>query len=276
MNEPINLPFWESLKRTYLYAFINFGKILKIGLFWVVLIVLADWAMSFPSQCQAGQKCLGWQSNLSMLLATIAAAAVSVAFSREIILKEKRNWLQISFGRREIKYLFYNLLILLMIILAAAVLGVFYSLIMQLTGGVNSAGQLEQPMTLLIYLAAVLAVAVVVSRFCLVLPAVAVDNQKFSFATAFEVSKGNSNKIFLGLFLSSLPVLVALLAVSAFLQAAPIENWLAKLLISFVLVTLTMLNAILKACYLAHIYQYFIYFYNQRTAEVTAERSKLD
>lgn len=276
MNELINLPFGESLKRTYLYTIVHFGKVLKICSLWVLLLVLADWALSFPSQCREGQNCLGWQSNLSMLLAVIAAASVSVAFSREIILKEKKNWFNISFGRREVKYIFYNLLILLMIILSAVILGVFYNLIMQQTGGVSSTGQLERPMTLLIYLAAVLAVAVVVSRFCVILPAVAVDNQKINFTTVFEMTKGNSAKIFFGLFLSSLPMMAALLVVSSFLLAVPMENWVAKLAVSLVVVSLTMLNAILKACYLAHIYQYFIYFYNQRTPEAVAERSKLD
>ena len=89
MKPIINLPFGESLKRTYLYVFANFGKAMKICSFWIVLMLAADVLMSFPSQCREGQNCIGWQSNVSMLLSVIASAAVSVSFARTVILKEE-------------------------------------------------------------------------------------------------------------------------------------------------------------------------------------------
>ena len=55
MKPMINLPFGESLKRTYLYVFANFGKAMKICSFWIVLMLAADVLMSFPSQCREGQ-----------------------------------------------------------------------------------------------------------------------------------------------------------------------------------------------------------------------------
>lgn len=66
MKPMINLPFGESLKRTYLYVFANFGKAMKICSFWIVLMLAADVLMSFPSQCREGQNCIGWQSNVSL------------------------------------------------------------------------------------------------------------------------------------------------------------------------------------------------------------------
>ena len=98
MKPIINLPFGESLKRTYLYVFANFGKAMKICSFWIVLMLAADVLMSFPSQCREGQNCIGWQSNVSMLLSVIASAAVSVSFARTVILKEEYDWFRISLG----------------------------------------------------------------------------------------------------------------------------------------------------------------------------------
>ena len=100
MKPMINLPFGESLKRTYLYVFANFGKAMKICSFWIVLMLAADVLMSFPSQCREGQNCIGWQSNVSMLLSVIASASVSVSFARTVILKEEYDWFRISLGGR--------------------------------------------------------------------------------------------------------------------------------------------------------------------------------
>lgn len=49
MKPMINLPFGESLKRTYLYVFANFGKAMKICSFWIVLMLAADGCPFRPS-----------------------------------------------------------------------------------------------------------------------------------------------------------------------------------------------------------------------------------
>lgn len=140
----------------------------------------------------------------------------------------------------------------------------------------GGARELLNQTNMILFLLVILTVAVVLSRLCLILPAIAVDNKELTFAKTFDMTKGNSNKIFFGLFLASFPVVVILLSVSSFLQEMSVENWAGKLLISTLLAALTLLNALVKSCFLAHIYQYFIYFYTPRAEDAQPAKSLLD
>jgi len=271
MKEIINLPLGESLKRTFLYIFANFNRIMKIISFWMVVMVATDALLSFPSQCREGQDCLGWQSKVSVLVAVIASVSASVALCREIILRNSPAGITFSFGRREIKYLLYNMAIMLMVFAAVFVSGIVIAL---LTG--TSENVFQTPSTLIPFLLMVLTAAVFLSRFCLILPAIAVDNKEMTFSVAFDMTTGNSNKIFFGMFLASLPVVFILLSLTSSLQVWNIENWAAKLLISAAIAFLSLFNALFKACFLAHAYQYFLYFYHKREKESLQERSMLD
>ena len=255
MKPMINLPFGESLKRTYLYVFANFGKAMKICSFWIVLMLAADVLMSFPSQCREGQNCIGWQSNVSMLLSVIASAAVSVSFARTVILKEEYDWFRISLGGRELKYLLFSLLILLLMLAAALIVGVVLAWLWQMFNP-GSVG-VRHPGYLGTYFLSVLVIAAFASRLCLALSAVAV-------------------KIFLGLILSTFPVMVLLLLTGNLAQGIFADSWMGKFVVSALVVFFSALNAVFKSCYLAHIYQYFLYFYNRRPQEESADKSLLD
>ena len=51
------------------------------------------------------------------------------------------------------------------------------------------------------------------------------------------------------------------------MNALQIEGIIAQIVFSFLSIALSLINTMLKACYLAHIYQYFMYFYNQSKEE---------
>lgn len=274
MKPMINLPFGESLKRTYLYVFANFGKAMKICSFWIVLMLAADVLMSFPSQCREGQNCIGWQSNVSMLLSVIASAAVSVSFARAVILKEEYDWFRISLGGRELKYLLFSLLILLLMLAAALIVGVVLAWLWQMFNP-GSVG-VRHPGYLGTYFLSVLVIAAFASRLCLALSAVAVDNQEIGLRKAFDITSGNTVKIFLGLILSTFPVMVLLLLTGNLAQGIFADSWMGKFVVSALVVFFSALNAVFKSCYLAHIYQYFLYFYNRRPQEESADKSLLD
>lgn len=276
MKDQINLPFWESLKRTYLYTFVNFDKVIKVSVLWMAVMLIADFAMGFPSQCTAGQECKGWQANLSMLLAVFSAVGISVAFTRTIVLKEYHSRPYLSFGKREAKYLAYNVLILVAIILASVLLLSGITVLLRLLGLVAADGSLTLPPLYFLYLLIPLLIAGYLSRLYLVLPATAVDNAEINFSKAFEITGGNAVKIFVGLFLASFPVIVILYMVTLLSQTMQLESWPAKLVVSVLIVFFTALNAILKASFLAHAYQYFLYFYNSQKTETPKEKSKLD
>lgn len=128
MKEIINLPFGESLKRTFLYLFSHLNQVWRLSLVGIAIIVAADAALSFPSQYTAGETREAWKINLSMLVATLVTVSVSVAFIRQIVLKSIPTGFPVSFGWREAKYFVYNVLILVMIVILSVACGVILSL----------------------------------------------------------------------------------------------------------------------------------------------------
>ena len=88
---------------------------------------------------------------------------------------------------------------------------------------------------------------------------------------SFEITKGNSNKIFWGYIVMSLPIifLMTLLGVAGNLVA---DSLPLRLCFSAVFLLLIYLNVAVKMSFNAHLYQYFVYFDNKRTedAEVKA------
>ena len=61
MKEIINLPFGESLKRTFLYLFSHLNQVWRLSLVGIAIIVAADAALSFPSQYTAGETREAWK-----------------------------------------------------------------------------------------------------------------------------------------------------------------------------------------------------------------------
>ena len=116
----IKLPFWECLRRSFFYTFVNFDAFVKIASVWF-LILLYEIFTGFPSLC--GLKdggCPGATfQNISVVMVSLASVAVAVAFSRLVILREHVRPFAFSFGRRELKYLAYSLLLFLLIIVPA-------------------------------------------------------------------------------------------------------------------------------------------------------------
>ena len=264
MKEIINLPLWESIKRTYIYFFVNFKTVVKLSALWVGLVFLCDCFLSFPSLC-VGEYCQTLGNKAFMLFEIIAVTAVSVSFSRQIILRELKDWKQISFGLKEIKYLGYSLLILLLIIAAAIISG----LVTALAFGVDlkmPAVQLP-PQALSLYFILVIIASVYSSRLSLILPSVAVESKDMTLVQSFKITKGNSLKLFAGIILSTLPVMILLMLLGTIMRILQIEGFIGQVIFSFLGISLSLINAMLKACYLSHAYQYFMYFYNQQQEE---------
>ena len=139
----IKLPFWECLRRSFFYTFVNFDAFVKIASVWF-LILLYEIFAGFPSLC--GLKdggCPGATfQNISVVMVSLASVAVAVAFSRLVILREHVRPFAFSFGRRELKYLAYSLLLFLLIIVPAVmvmgiVAGVLERVGANLSGGIS-------------------------------------------------------------------------------------------------------------------------------------------
>ena len=264
MKEIINLPLIESVKRTYLYFVANFKTVTNVALLWVGIVFVTDCLMSFPSLCSE-EGCNEWSNKFFVMLEIVAGMADSVAFSRAIILKEKRQWKQISLGLRELKYLGYSLFILALLVLSALVAGMLTVLVFGVD--MNAASMAMRPNALMFYFVIVIIASIYSSRFSLILPAVAVDDKELNLIKSFQITTGNSIKIFAGIILSTLPTMLLLFFLGTAMNALQLEGIIAKMVFSFLSIVLSLVNTLLKACYLAHIYQYFMYFYNQSKEE---------
>ena len=260
MKEKINLPLFESIKRSYVYFITNFKTVITISLLWTFIVFLADCLSGFPSQSIGGD--VSWLNKFFVVLEIIAGMAVSVAFSRAVLLKEKHRWQQISLNLRELKYLGYSLLILLILILAAVMAGLMTALLFGVD--MKSSTLMSHPQALMFYFIIMIVASIYSSRFSLILPAVAMDDNELSFIKSFQITTGNSVKIFLGIIASTLPAMILLFFLGTAINALQIEGVMARVLFSFLNISLSLINAMLKACYLSHIYQYFMYFYNQQ------------
>lgn len=264
MKEIINLPLIESIKRSYIYFFSNFKKVINVALLWAGIVFVADCLMSFPSLC-GGEGCNEWSNKFFVVLEIVAGMAVSVAFSRAIILKEKRSWKQISLGLRELKYLGYSLFIMALLIVSALVAGMLTVSIFGID--MKTSSMAMHPNALMFYFVLVIVASIYSSRFSLILPAAAVDDKELNLLKSFQLTTGNSIKIFAGVILATLPVMLLLFFLGTAITALQIEGLIGKAVFSFLSISLSLINTLLKACYLSHIYQYFMYFYNHQKEE---------
>ena len=142
----IKLPFWECLRRSFFYAFVNFDAFVKIASVWF-LILLYEIFTGFPSLC--GLKdggCPGATfQNISVVMVSLASVAVAVAFSRLVILREHVRLFAFSFGRRELKYLAYSLLLFLLIIVPAVMVMGIVAGVLDVSAPISPAFRLSCP-----------------------------------------------------------------------------------------------------------------------------------
>lgn len=260
MKNKISLPFWETIRRSFMYLLLNFNSFLKISAVWM-LILIFEIATNFPSLCSLNSSTCEsspWP-NVSMALLSLSGICIIIAFCRQIILKENyKGYFNFKFGMRELRYILNSILYLLAIVVPGFLAGVLIGVAFGLSGI-----QTNQYMPLLMIL--IFCYVVFSARLYLVFPAVSVDNKEIGFRKSFEITAGNANKIFWGQVLVMLPIFVTLLSLSVIYRAIGSDNFVIKLFFSALVLMLSFLDAGFKASYFAHIYQYFMYFHNKET-----------
>lgn len=119
----IRLPFWETVRRSFMYVLTNLDVYLKVTALWFA-IILYEMFTDFPSICNlSAEGCTGgWMQNVSILLLMLASIAIVIAFCRVIVLKVPSSYFSWAFGKREIVYLLYNILLIAIITLPSIVL----------------------------------------------------------------------------------------------------------------------------------------------------------
>lgn len=260
-NKPeiVNLPFWETLRRSFMYVLARPGLFFQVSAIWFAFLIY-EILCGFPSACNfSPENCSGtWQQNVAVIMLSIASIGIVISYCREIILKTPLNYFSLNFVKLGLIYLFYNLVFVLIVAIPSiAAIFVF-----------AFAGQMLNIPESVYLLALIFPLIVIIyfSRVLLVFPAVSVGNLRLGFKQSFKMTVGNANKIFWGQLIMMVPVIVALFALTLAYRAVPQPGMVTNLIFVGLLYVFSFLNSCLKASFLGHIYQYFTFYikdYNQ-------------
>lgn len=257
----IKLPLKEALKRSFYFAFNHIDTFLKISLLWGLIIAGTDALEGFPSLCSAGdENCMAQKGgNLYILIMFFAGVSISVSYIVYVIERtEFSRFFNLFWAKKNFKYIWTMIKLIFAGIIISFMVGLLFGLIFHALG----LGSVKQ-VSLVVSLISFFFVGMFLSRYALVFPAIALENKEIDFETSYKLTKGNINAIFWGAVAISLPMTLASIVMTTLYFAVGSENWLINFLFSFALVMISLFNEALKASFLAHIYQYFIYFYNQ-------------
>lgn len=254
----IKLPFWETVRRSFMYVLTNMDVYLKVSALGFAILIY-EMFTGFPSLCNINETgCSGgWQQNVSIVLLSLVSIAVVIAYCRVMVLKSPTNYFSLAFGRRELLYLLYNILIIAIITLPSLLAIFVFAYLGQM---------LHFPETVFNLAVLIpLAFTIYFSRLFLVLPAVAVDNKELRLKKSFELARGNANKIFWGQFLMMIPAAAVLVLLALVYRIIGTESYVINTVFVVLVLALSFLDSCFKASFYAHIYQYFT-FYSAKTS----------
>lgn len=251
----IQLPFWETVRRSFLYVVENLDVYLKVTSIWFALLIY-EMFNGFPSICNIssnGADCYSdWSHKVSIILISLASIAVVIAFCRHIILKLPVKYFMFSFGRRELKYLLFNI-VFIGVITLCSILSIF---VIAYLGQILHLPESFFNFTILIPLA----LTIYACRFFLVFPGIAVDDKEMTVKESYRITLGNANRIFWGQFLMMIPAAILIYLVALLYNAIGSDNYFIKFIFAVLILVLSFLDSCFKASFFSHIYQYFTYF----------------
>lgn len=257
-----SLPLGEAVRRSLGYAIGHFDQLVKVSAVWFLLVWCADVLAGFPSLCSLNSEdCASVEKQiLSFVILGVSSIAVIVAYVRCIVLRVVPNgYRTFDFGKRELNYIGKGILFFAIVAVSAFLLGFVSGFI----GGFFPADTVVYDK---LPLFAALVCIMFGFRFYLAFPAVAVDNKEIGFQKSFAITKGNTNKIFWGLVVIMLPGWISLIVLMLVYRGLNTDIYLIKMLFATLTLIISFADAGIKASYWAHLYQYFIYFYQKRQA----------
>ena len=254
-NKKIRLPFWETVRRSYMYVIANFGTLCKLAAP-AFAIVIYEMCSGFPTIdiTNGGNYDEESLSNIvAVVLYLLVSLALSVACCRQIIIKKHGEYMTWEFWRRTFFYILCNLLILLIIAVCVFVTFCVASVVFAMFGAANH--------RIYVFMAFAFIVFVILgSRFFIALPAAAVGNKEAGIMAAFRMAKGNANRIFWGHALMVIPGIVLMYAWQFIYAIIGSGNFVSSTIVMVIYFAVSFLDTIFRASYFAHAYQYFIYY----------------
>lgn len=253
----INLPFLETLSRSFMYTLCNWELYLKVI---SVGVIAVAWEMinGFPVLCSfSNEECVGGAvQSISSLLILLISVGIIVNYCRAIILKAPLDFRSAGFFKRVLLYILASFLLML----AIAVPFILFTLLYGIVLGVISSGADIGNMTYLFSLLVLVAWCICLAPVFLVFAAITVDDKSMTVKQAYMLCKGNFNKIFWGQTLLMIPVAVVVYLLALLYQAMGVESYAVKFIFMILALGLSFLDSCFKASFFAHIYQYFTFY----------------
>lgn len=239
------LPVLQTVAQSMLYSLTSVGVLIRISWLWMPIIALPGFAIEillFIFANQAAEQTAGSEPNasttnetpdavqsdsatspvilileigywVSILVFFIAICSIAVRWHRHVLLGETPNWLALRAGRRELSYLGYGVVILVVCGLMNAMVLWVISIITP-PFGINAALEFAA----LVIMAAVAMMVFV--RLHLVLPGTAVGDRRISLRTSLDLTSDNRWRIAGGLLL----IMPLYLLPQALVQIIPTES----------------------------------------------------
>ncbi|MFO1035902.1 MAG: hypothetical protein U1E45_03580 [Geminicoccaceae bacterium] len=245
------LPVLKLVRHAYLDLYANWQGLLQVGGIWLLLV----WALMMLT----GSPALDLLANIALML---AVAAVAVAWHRHILENAPLTARVAPLDTGVFRYLCYT-------ILFGVVIGLVPLFVFGALGAATGPGQVTLSLPGVALGAAFFIAAIYIAmRLQLVFPAAAIGDDGIGFARSWDITQGNGWRLCLGLFLTTVPVAIVMLALTYLLGwlAASTGSIVAQGLASLAIAASSWLQAPLIAAFLSYAYLFF----RQRSTSQTA------
>ena len=254
-NNPIQLPLFETVSRSFMYIIKNFSTFGKICSVFVVLWV-AEMLCGLPALCSVNESyCI--QSNTSNILLSLiylSSAIVAVNTIRSIILKQEFKWFHLPVGTYTLRYIGYTILLSLMIILPTALI-----LMISNTSANTQISSGTATFLSVTTFATFLGMILFCLRLYLVYAGSAIGDKEMTLGKSYNLTSGNMLKILGGQILIEVPTF-AIVAILTIIYNLTEWGFIGNSIFVLLGLLCSYFNTALKASYHSHLYQYFVYF----------------
>ena len=225
---------WRSAMTSYRLLFANLGDFLRIAWAWMAIAYVIGYAGGYLT-VHTGEDFL---AVLGAIAVTLCAAIVAVKWHRRVLLGAASVGPAMALARRDFVFIGRAVLLLLVTIIPLSILLMLAVFAMFTDDGAMIA------VMIIVCIVAFLLAMYVLARFCLILPAAAIDNAAFGWRASWRATAGVSLRLWGGSFVVAVPLaviskLIENLAIFAVYQFGMLPLAIAFGIVSTILVFLT-------------------------------------
>ena len=247
-----NLPFWETIGRSFKYALKN-KTLLKSVLPIIVILLILQMIMNNPFVCvfQKNACTTDWRYYVTLASFVMAAVIIIINYCRTIVCKVDIDYKSIQFWKRATYYLLAKMG-MLFIISVPSLLSVL--LIVYIS-------EVTNVLWISIILLIPLFFCIIFAPLFLLFPAVSVEDfNLLKIRKLFQLAKGNHNAIFWSQLIISMPYWILFRACMEIYQVVGLSNYIINSVFVLIGIVISVIDSCFKGAYFAHLYQFFKFY----------------